>query len=223
MKTIIIAIRPEWACKILNKDKKIEVRKGLALYNALKKAEEKGEEVEFLMYVTKAKPYLDYIEDDCLSENYQLDHDKLEKLPKPKRGMTEDDPLFDDYTYNDMVLRMREARKDGSLYSEHYYNLNGKVVARFRANAQRIRLKQPRDYDDWGGYYYIGRGGDLVTEIELGAMSCLYHEQLDGYLQGKPGTALEISGLEILDEPKPLSDFGLKRGPQSWCYAKKGE
>lgn len=58
MISIVIAMRSLWACKILNKDKKIEVRKGLALYNALKKAEEKGEEVEFLMYVTKAKPRL---------------------------------------------------------------------------------------------------------------------------------------------------------------------
>jgi len=58
MKTIVISIRPEWACKILNGEKSIEVRKGLALYNALKKAKEKGEEVEFLMYVTTAKPHL---------------------------------------------------------------------------------------------------------------------------------------------------------------------
>lgn len=58
MKSIIIAIRSFWACKILNGDKKIEVRKGLALYNALKRAEERGEEVEFLMYVTKANPRL---------------------------------------------------------------------------------------------------------------------------------------------------------------------
>ena len=58
MISIVIAIRSLWACKILNEDKKIEVRKGLALYNALKKAEEKGEEVEFLMYVTKDKPLI---------------------------------------------------------------------------------------------------------------------------------------------------------------------
>lgn len=34
-----------------------------------------------------------------------------------------------------------------------------------------------------------------------------------------------ISDLVIYDEPRELSDFGLKRAPQSWCYVKelKGE
>lgn len=213
---IIISIRPEWACKILNRDKTIEVRKGLALYNALKRAEEKGEEVEFLMYVTKAKPYLDYIEDDCLSKNYQLDYDKLKKLPKPKKGMTEDDPLFDDYTYNDMVLRLREARKDGSLYSENYYNLNGQVVARFKAT-----------WFEEIGCYTMGKTyryyhSDYTDELKLLEKSCLSEEQIDAYLQGKEGTALRIEDLEIFDKPKDLADYGLKRAPQSWGYAKKG-
>ena len=53
MKSIIISIRPEWVRNILNGDKTIEVRKGLALYNALEKAEENGEDIDFLMYVTK--------------------------------------------------------------------------------------------------------------------------------------------------------------------------
>ena len=221
MISIVISIRPEWACKILNGEKSIEVRKGLALYNALKKAEERGEEVEFLMYVTTAKPYLDYIEqydDDSgywYQGEYQLDYDKLKKLPKRKKGMTEDDPLFDDYTYNDMVLSMRKARKDGSLYSEHYYNLNGKIVARFKAKAEEINYDH-NEYEQW----FATRS---MNEWELYERSGLDYAQLVDYLTDGQGTALHIEDLEIFDKPKTLADYGLKYSPQSWGYAKKGE
>lgn len=220
MISIVIAMRSLWACKILNEDKKIEVRKGLALYNALKKAEERGEEVEFLMYVTTAKPYLDYIEqydDDSgywYQGNYQLDYDKLKKLPKPKKGMTEDDPLFDDYTYNDMVLSTRKARKDGSLYSEHYYNLNGKVVARFTLKkCERIEVEGP-----WYERYYYT---ETCTEDDLLTGARLMG--LEGYLQGNYGTALHISNIDPFDKPKTLADYGLKRAPQSWAYSKENK
>lgn len=206
--TILIPIHSEWMCKILNGDKLIEVRRGLVLYNVLKKAERYGVEVEFLAYVTKAKPYLDYIEDDCLSENYQLDYDKL--IHKPNM---DDDEL----SYNDMVLWMREARKDGSLYSEHYYNLNGKVVARFKAKAEVIEqmednVFEPNNYQT-----------ETLSMQELLHESRLEYKQLDAYLQGKQGTALHIEDLEIFDEPKTLADYGLKRAPESWCYANAKE
>lgn len=38
---------------------------------------------------------------------------------------------------------------------------------------------------------------------------------------GKDGYAWHISDLVIYDTPRPLSDFGLKRPPQSWCYVKE--
>ena len=231
---IIISIRSLWACKILNGDKKIEVRKGLALYNALKKAEERGEDVEFLMYVTQAKPYLDYVEqydDDSgywYQGEYQLDYDKLKKLPKCKKGMTEDDPLFDDYTYNDTVLRTREARKDGLLYSEHYYNLNGKVVARFKAKAEVIKISINDDCPYWKADHMTFATMSL-SQRELLEGACLGYYDLCSYTgvknneqDGKSvGTALHISNIDPFDKPKTLADYGLKRAPQSWCYAKE--
>lgn len=179
MISIIIAMRSLWACKILNRDKKTEVRKGLALYNALKRAEERGEEVEFLMYVTKANPRL------YGPDIYKCFHAVVGK---------------------------------GPIFKE----LNGKVVARFKAKAEVIKHKCSRNYDDWCGYY-IDRGvKEPIREIELGALSCLYHNQLDNYLKDGQGTALHIRDLEIFDKPKNLADYGLKRSPQSWGYAKKG-
>lgn len=166
MISIVIATRSLWACKILNRDKKIEVRKGLALYNALKKAEEKGEEVEFLMYVTTAKPH----------------------------------------------LKTNRSHSTFYLTDDSLSNLNGKIVARFKGDAGRII-----DVDDMGILY---EGDGMSCETLLHG-SRLTFKQLDDYLLGGKGTALHIKELEIFDKPKTLADYGLKRAPQSWCYAKE--
>ncbi len=36
----------------------------------------------------------------------------------------------------------------------------------------------------------------------------------------KKGYAIGIRGKIVFDQPKDLSDFGIKRAPQSWCYVK---
>lgn len=48
--------------------------------------------------------------------------------------------------------------------------------------------------------------------------SCLSSYDLLTYLQVKNGYAWHISDLMIYDKPKELSEFGLKRPPQSWSY-----
>ena len=52
--------------------------------------------------------------------------------------------------------------------------------------------------------------------------ACLSNEELIKYfgLMGD-GYAWNISDIVIYDTPRPLSDFGLRRPPQSWCYAKE--
>lgn len=217
MISVIISIRPEWACKILNGEKSIEVRKGLALYNALKKAEERGEEVEFLMYVTKAKPYLDCIEDHYLLKHFKLDYDKLIRKPF----------MDEDFSYNDMVLQVRKNRKAGLFYSEHYYNLNGKVVARFKAKAEEIKINVNDDCPYWKVDHMTFATMSL-SQRELLERACLGYYDLCSYTgvknneqDGKSvGTALHIKELEIFDKPKTLADYGLKYSPQSWAYAK---
>ena len=53
---------------------------------------------------------------------------------------------------------------------------------------------------------------------------CSYTGVKNNEQDGKSvGTALHIKELEIFDKPKNLADYGLKRSPQSWGYAKKGE
>lgn len=49
--------------------------------------------------------------------------------------------------------------------------------------------------------------------------TCLTDKQIMDYLgNGKTGYGWHISALDIYDEPKELSEFGLNRAPQSWCY-----
>ena len=192
MKTIVISIRPEWAREILNRHKTIEVRRGLALYNALKKAEDNGEEAEFHMYVTKDKKNL-LVEasSDRLGEWFAT------IAPNHKETI----PGF---------VEIGEP-------------LNGMVVARFKAKAETIKYHNHRNLDDWDGYC-IDRGEKIgIGEIELCESSCLNHRQLDDYLQEKDGTAIRIRDIKVFDKPKTIADYGLKRAPQSWCYAKEAK
>lgn len=192
---IIIPIHSEWACKILNGDKKIEVRKGLALYNALKKAEERGEEVEFLMYVTKAKPRL--------AKFFDISH-------KP----------------NGRLIREVEYITSIDDSSPTSFDLNGKIVAKFKAKAEEIKYEFVCDCDC--EYAIVTFVTESLSQRKLLKQSCLPYFDLRIYMgiknerDGKSvGTALHIRDLEIFDKPKDLSDYGLKRAPQSWGYAKE--
>lgn len=52
--------------------------------------------------------------------------------------------------------------------------------------------------------------------------TCLTDKEIMDYLgNGKTGYGWHISDLTIYDKPKDLSDFGMKRPPQSWCYAEE--
>lgn len=52
--------------------------------------------------------------------------------------------------------------------------------------------------------------------------TCLTDKEIMDYLgNGKTGYGWLISDLTIYDKPKDLSDFGMKRPPQSWCYAEE--
>ena len=55
---------------------------------------------------------------------------------------------------------------------------------------------------------YAGTDGD----------DCLSFDEREAYLGAKMGYGWHISDLQIYDKPKELSEFGLKRPPQSWCY-----
>lgn len=48
--------------------------------------------------------------------------------------------------------------------------------------------------------------------------TCVNPKAALDYANGKPLYGIHVSKLCIYDTPRPLSDFGIKRAPQSWCY-----
>lgn len=93
-----------------------------------------------------------------------------------------------------------------------------------------------------GGWYlwYVGHGAvigefvcDMVLDIfveipdelqksyPLPCTGMTDRELMDYLGKGKLGYGWHISDLVIYDTPRPLSDFGLKRPPQSWCYVRE--
>ena len=105
-------------------------------------------------------------------------------------------------------------------YNEHYwtqkhYNgnhtLNGKVVAKFTLNkVEKLDIPYPAYFHEVAEKY--------AHIVEEGGVSL--HE-LHRYFGTKTGYALHIDNLEIFPQPLSLSDFGLKRASQSWCYIKE--
>lgn len=51
--------------------------------------------------------------------------------------------------------------------------------------------------------------------------SCLSACEILEYADGKTVYGWHISNLKIYDKPKELSEFGIKRSPQSWCYVEE--
>jgi predicted transcriptional regulator len=94
---------------------------------------------------------------------------------------------------------------------EHKKHKNGKIIVKFtlRQVEKIIALtkEQPTEY-------YAMRM-DLNSVLYEAKLS---KEELQNYLKNKDGYAWYISDLEFFDKPKELSDFGLKKAPQSWCY-----
>ena len=83
--------------------------------------------------------------------------------------------------------------------------LSGKVIGEFVCEHMSVDAK---------GYNQDG----VPAHWTLLNGYCLTADELDGYGKGKMLYGLHISNLKIYDKPKELSEFGLKRPPQPWCY-----
>ncbi len=90
----------------------------------------------------------------------------------------------------------------------------GKVVAKFRLRKVEEIICRPI-CGEWECYT------KTLGYSEISQASCLKNREIVRYLKGKNGYAWHISDLQIFGEPKSLSDFGLKRAPQSWQYIKE--
>lgn len=83
--------------------------------------------------------------------------------------------------------------------------LNKKVIGEFICN-RRIIFSALPDY--------------FITPQQLEQI-CVSRERIEEYGAGKQLSALVIEEFKLYDRPLMLTDFGLSRPPQSWCYAKR--
>ena len=80
------------------------------------------------------------------------------------------------------------------------------------------------DEGDEFAYIEWSNEGDLPYEnTNLYTESCVRYDELKKYigLGFKKNYGWHISDLKIYDKPKELSEFGMKRPPQSWCYVEE--
>lgn len=65
----------------------------------------------------------------------------------------------------------------------------------------------------------------VMTDAETGGWmtdgTCLSQEEMYRYSNGRELYGWVLHDAKIYEEPKTLTDFGLKRPPQSWCYVQE--
>ena len=105
---------------------------------------------------------------------------------------------------------------------------SGKIVAKFTLReVEKFDFISEQKYKDNTLKY----NEEIRKHIRICKEACMSAAKVVLYLDtkclginnpsGMIGYAWDISDLEIFDNPKELSDFGLKRAPQSWCYVEE--
>lgn len=126
---------------------------------------------------------------------------------KPYLVREDDDDEFALYYVDEKDINIKE-------FTKYYGNNNGKVVASFIVDdVEEIYV----NWDKITETFTFET--NKLDESELLQLSCLNKEQLENYLNDS-GYAIHITNLEIFDKPKELSDFGIKKAPQSWMYVR---
>lgn len=200
MKYILLPIHPEWCCKLMNGDKETEVRRGTALYNAISNLIKEQGKAPCLIYCTKGQPYL--VDKRVMSN-----------------GKYEVCSLAD----------LKDQNKTACITPKSDCVLNGKVVAMFEAQPDRIfNVRYGADEDECDKEHAYETSMMWCEELERS--SCLEYDQLLEYLgrewaDGYIGTAIHVKQgtMKTFDKAKNLSDYGIKRAPQSWCYVEVDE
>ena len=140
------------------------------------------------------------------------------------------DTPFKCYIYCTQSELLTKSHHDGKIYvafDKKYRNalerngnitLSGKVIGEFVCD--KITSFGFDTYYHTLTHRHGGYNVSLGTfsERELYSKSCLSFADIYEYIGERYGYAWHISDLKIYDKPKELSEFGLSRPPQSWCY-----
>ena len=98
---------------------------------------------------------------------------------------------------------------DTQFPNERPNKVNGKVIGEFVCD------KMFDIYEFSGSRFWLNE--------TLVKATCLTEKEINDYGKGKDVFGWHISNLVIYDKPKELSEFSLKRPPQSWCYVEESE
>lgn len=147
-KVIIISEQPKGLAKILNGDKRIDIRKTMPKCEL---------PIDVYLYCTKGTLYFNAYENEW-----------------------------------------QTGKVDRRLLNPNLHHRNSKVVAKFTLN-------KVEEVVDNGSSYRINN--DEAHTNEVARNSCLDFKEMKKYLEGKNGYAWHIDDLEVVAEPKELSEF----------------
>lgn len=96
--------------------------------------------------------------------------------------------------------------------------LNGKIVA--QCDCEKV---DNITYNGWWNCYANSEEINYDTFFDE-TNTCLTQDQISKYLKNDVGYALHLCNLEVFDNPKKLSDFGVKTTPRNMmkCFDDKG-
>ena len=152
-------------------------------------------DVPFKVYIYCTKPSKKY---QTVCGCIMLNSDELFRLPtgEIKYGNSVEMMMYDNYTTDNF--------------------LNGKVIGEFVCY-ECYPIHVPTDIQ-----FSIDTGLWSPFSERILHNACLTPEEVIDYADGRETIfGWKISDLKIYDEPKPLSEFGVKRPPQSWCYVER--
>lgn len=112
------------------------------------------------------------------------------------------DDIYGD-TYHGKPIFIKRKEEEWN----HLEQYRQKVFGEFLCDKSEV-LNNLFDWDDDGRTYHLPINGEC----------CLTTEELWKYGQGKRLWGWHISKFKLYDKPIELSEFGLARPPQSWCY-----
>lgn len=121
--------------------------------------------------------------------------------------------------------RLVEILKDGAeLYGDTYHGepvfiTTPKYISQYGFPGYVIGEFECTQIEELTEMFYI----DEPYRFPDRGNCCLTMEELKKYGGGKRLYAWHIDNFKRYDNKKVLSDFGMKRPPQSWCYLKKTE
>ncbi len=107
-------------------------------------------------------------------------------------------------------------------YDYMAYTCRGKVIGEFVCSEIHSIL-QIGNMNSSKCDYRAVTGDSILLNDDIFDFACLSKKDVNTYLKGQKGYGWHISDLKIYDKPKELSEFGLTRPPQSWCYVEKLE